>query len=145
MRKLILFLCVLFCASLLMAGSSTVTYTAAQSTRIQTKLIPLFNSRHCQNFNLPTNCTTANLATAGCATVTVRTLAIETCVIFTSDATGEQAFLQEALNRQLVTQLGDVSAGDAAAFCVAFKAAATGTQNTICSNLGLASGCDPCV
>lgn len=147
MKKLIPLVFLVLFAGVVMAGNSTVSYTAAQSTQIQNRLIPLYNKRHCQAYNKTAGCSSADLVAGGCVVRVVKTVSVESCTIFTSDATGEQSFLQEMLNQQLVSKLTELTAQDADEFCTAFKAASTANQNSACSALGLptvANGCAPC-
>lgn len=133
------------------AGNSTLSYTAAQSTAIQNQLIPRYNAEHCGRFSLPNGCTTSDLTTAGCnpANFTVKTVVYDSCTIFTSDATGEAAFLKEVANQGLVAVNNklisiDVSNYNSAA-CTAFKAANQAGKDALCTGFGLSAGCaGPC-
>lgn len=134
-----------------LAGSSSLTYTAAQSTAIQNQLIPKYNADHCGRFGLPSNCASTDLVTAGCnvAANTIKTVPIDSCTIFTSDVTGEALFLKEAANVGLVTVFNRLIATDIgtynAAECTRFKGLSAANQNTECTLRGLANGCaGPC-
>jgi hypothetical protein len=138
-------------AGLVYAGTSNLVYTAAQSTAIQTLLIPMYNADHCQQRGLAANCTSANLVTAGCsvASATFKTIIQDSCTIFTSDVSGEALFLKEVANIGLVSTYNRLIAKDNAAYqaaeCSRFKALSVGNQNTECTLRGLPSGCaGPC-
>lgn len=134
-----------------LAGSSSLTYTAGQSTAIQNMLIPRYNADHCQRVGLPSGCSSAELVSAGCsvAGATIKTIPQDSCTIFTSDATGEALFLKEVANIGLVTVYNRLIANDVsqynAAECQRFKALSQANQNTECTLRGLSNGCSgPC-
>lgn len=133
------------------AGTSSLTYTAGQSTVIQNQLIPKYNADHCQRFGLPGSCLSTDLVTAGCnpATTTVKTVVQDSCTIFTADVTGEANFLKEVANIGLVTVYNRLIATDVGAYnaaeCSRFKALSQVNQNTECTTRGLSAGCaGPC-
>lgn len=147
MKKLSLLVLFLL-PSLAEAGNSTLVYTTAQSTAIQTRLIPRYNAEHCLAFALAPTCSSAELVSAGCVARVVRTVTIESCTIFTSNAAGELGFLQEVANQKLVSVFNQLIKTDGAAYsaaeCVRFKALSPANQATECTARGLASTCDPC-
>ena len=131
------------------AGNSTLTYTAAQSTQIQNRLIPKYNAEHCAQFALPSTCTSSDLTTAGCVARTVRTLVLDSCTIFTSNAAGEQAFLQETANNGLIYVFNRLIRNENdsynAAECARWRALSGPQQQTECTLRGLSSTCEgPC-
>lgn len=136
-------------AGVVLAGNSTLTYTAGQSTAIQTQLIPKYNAEHCSRFGLPISCSTSDLTTAGCTVQTFKTIVQDSCVVFTSDVTGEALFLKEVANIGLITVNNRLIASDIqnynAAECARFKALSVANQNSECTLRGLATGCaGPC-
>ncbi len=145
MRVGLIIAALLALVSIVEAGDSTLTYTAAQSNAIQTRLIPGFNRTHCRSFHQPPTCATADLARAGCRPrTTSQGLTTESCVIFTADAVGEQAFLRERSARDLVIVFGAFGRPDPADFCAAFRLATQQKKDQLCANLGLPAGCTPC-
>lgn len=147
MRKLSLVLIALLAATLAEAGNSTLTYTAGQSTAVQTTLIPKYNRASCAKFNLPATCTSAQLVSAGCTVKTVKTVIVDSCTIFTLDAAGEQAFHQETHNQKLADIFFQSSSIDSTDFCTTFKAMTVGQQNAVCAAMvpPLTAGCTPCI
>lgn len=134
---------------IVLAGNSTLSYTAGQSTAIQNQLIPKYNAEHCTRFGLALSCSTAELVSAGCTVQTFKTIVQDSCVVFTSDVTGEAAFLKEVANIGLVTVNNRLIASDIqnyqAAECSRFKALSVANQNSECTLRGLATGCaGPC-
>lgn len=126
------------------AANFTLTYTTAQDTQIQTRLIPLYNKAHCAKFGLGASCTSAQLVTAGCVAVVFKTVTIDSCTIFTQDATGEGLFLQEIANQQLADIFSQLVSSDNVDFCTSWKTLTTTQQNTQCTTQGLPNGCSPC-
>jgi hypothetical protein len=139
MKKLTLLLCLL--PATLLAGSSTITYTAPQSTYIRGTIIPAINRHLCYSFLLPATCTSAEVVSAGCTVKVVKGVTTESCTIFTSDAAGEQALLQEQSNKSLAALM---SLYDNTVFRAACQGADIQTQNRLCSVLGLPAGCQAC-
>ena len=132
-----------------LAGNSTLSYTAGQSTAIQTQLIPKYNAEHCTRFGQAVSCSTAELVSAGCTVQTFKTIVQDSCVIFTQDVTGEAAFLKEVANIGLITVNNRLIASDVANYqaaeCSRFKSLSVANQNTECTLRGLATGCaGPC-
>lgn len=123
------------------AGNSTVTFTAAQSTAIQNRLIPNYNANHCAQFGLGSSCTSANLVTAGCVVKTFGPVAvaitIDSCTIFTSNAAGEQSFHQERLNQSLVDSFNQRTSTDESARNTAYAGANQTSKDAVCVALGL--------
>lgn len=126
------------------AGNVTITHTTAQSTTIQTTLIPSFNRAHCARFNLPGTCTTAQLVSAGCVNIVFKTVTTESCTIFTQDTTGEQAFLQERIDAELVNNFTQQVSEDITLTCAAWKAASQANKDTTCTTVGRPAGCNFC-
>jgi hypothetical protein len=148
MKRLSLLIACLLAPGAAFAGNSTLTYTTAQSTAIQTRLIPRYNADHCARFGLGPTCTTAELVTAGCTNVVRRTVTIESCTIFAQNATGEQAFLQEVANQELVTVFNKLIATQGSAYstaqCNIFNALSPAAKQADCTAHGLPTDCDPC-
>lgn len=149
LKILPLILLALLATSPLLAGSSSLTYTAGQSTAIQSQLIPKYNADHCQKFGLGSGCISADLVSGGCQVTIVKTIVLDSCTIFTQDAAGEALFLKEAANQALIATYNRLIAIDVgsyqAAECSRFKALSQANQNTECTLRGLASGCaGPC-
>lgn len=132
-----------------LAGTSSLVYTAAQSTVIQNQLIPRYNADHCRQVGLGSGCTSVELVTAGCTNLTTKTIVQDSCAIFTSDAAGEALFLKEVANIGLITVYNRLIANDVSAYqiaeCSRFKGLSQANQNTECTLRGLATGCSgPC-
>jgi hypothetical protein len=144
MKKVSLLFVFVLCSVPLWAGNVTIAHTTAQSNVIQGTLIPTHNRTHCTSFGLPGTCTSAQLVTAGCTVKTFKTVTIESCVIFTSDAAGEAAFLQEFVDQKLVDGFNQQLAEDVNLSCAAFKAASTANQNSACTAVGRPTGCTFC-
>jgi hypothetical protein len=148
-RSLVLILFAMLLGAFVYAGTSSLVYTAGQSTAIQTQLIPRYNADHCHRFGLPASCVTADLTTAGCTPTVIKTIPLDSCTIFTADVTGEAAILKEAANVGLVSVYNRLIADDnssyQAAECTRFKGLSGANQNTECNLRGLANGCSgPC-
>ena len=142
---------VVIAGGVVMAGTSNLVYTAGQSTAIQTQLIPRYNRDHCEKFGAVFPCTSSDLVTGGCnaAANTIRTIVFDSCTIFTTDVTGEAAFLKEVANIGLVTVnnrlIGNENAAYTAAECSRFKALSQGNKDSECTLRGLPTGCSgPC-
>lgn len=132
-----------------LAGSSSLVYTAGQSTAIQTQLIPKYNAEHCSRFGQSIGCNTSELVSGGCTVQTFKTIVQDSCVIFTSDVAGEALFLKEVANIGLITVNNRLISSDIANYqnaeCVRFKALSVANQNSECTLRGLATGCaGPC-
>lgn len=127
-----------------LAAAFTVNFTAAQDTQLQTKMIPLVNTAKCAGRGLASNCTSANLVTAGCVAVAFPTVGYNTCTIYTLDVAGETAFLQDELNARLMDRFTQLNVVNTISFSTACKALTLTQQNTLCTDAGLASGCNPC-
>jgi len=139
------------------AVAHTVNFTAAQDTAIENKLIPAYNRMHCARYGRPTGCTSANLVASGCVVVnactalglpagtactTMSTLNVESCVIYTADATGEDAMLQELLNQKLVDTYNAARSQAGSDFKAGFAAASGANQSAACVAAGQATTCD---
>jgi len=147
MKKLLICAVVsIFAASSVFAGNSTLVYTTAQSTAIQTQLIPAYNRAHCRRFGATPTCNTAQLVSAGCVTVTKKTVVLDSCVIFSQDATGEAAYLQERSNQAAFEAFVQLDASLAFDFCSTWTTMTTTQRNNICASLtpALPAGCAPC-
>lgn len=148
MKRLVFLLASLVFAASAEAGNSTLTYTAAQSTAIQTRLIPRYNADHCAKFGLPSTCNTSDLTTAGCVNIVRRTVTIESCTIFAQNAAGEQAFLQEVANQELVAVFNKLIVTQGSAYsnaqCAIFNALSPAAKQADCTAHGLPTDCDPC-
>lgn len=119
-----------------MAGDSTLSYTAAQSTAIQNRVIPRYNADHCRQFGLPVTCSTAELVAAGCTVQTTRTFVTDSCTIFASSAAGEAAFLKEMANQGGVATFNRLVAEEInqynSAACTLWKALSPAAQQSDC-------------
>lgn len=144
MKRIVLALVALVIASTAQAASFTVTYTAAQDTVIQTRVIPAANTAKCATFRLGPSCTSANLVTNGCVTAVFPSKNLRACVIYTLDATGEGLFLQDESNRALVERFILLNNIGADIFIAACRGRTAAQQDQICVDAGLASGCNPC-
>lgn len=127
--------------SMASAGSVTITHTSPQSTSIQNRLIPRYNTAHCARFSLGASCTSANLVTAGCVAVVVKTLTVESCTIFTSNAAGEAAFAQETGDQKFADIFFQTESQERVIFDAALEAANQTQKDNICAILSLPSGC----
>jgi hypothetical protein len=148
------------------AASHTLTYTAAQDTDIQQRLIPMVNRTKCALYGLPKTCSTAQVqAPTKCVTRSVCQAAglrqgsaactrwsaelVDACVIFTSDAAGEAAYLKEAANSGVVNSYALAANLGADEFCTNWDLMSAAAQDTTCTTaapggLGLSAGCRPC-
>ena len=135
----------------------SLNYTTAQDTIITTKVIPAYNRQHCATWGRASGCSSANLVTGGCvvktvcqaiglpagtACTTLSTINVESCVIYTADATGEDAMLQEIANQHLVSVYQGGQAFAAVDFRTGFKAANQTNQDNACTAVGQSAGCD---
>ena len=143
MKKLLAVLIVL-AAVPAFAGTSSVTYTTGQSTAIQTKVIPALNAERCGNFGLSASCTSAQLVSAGCVVQLFKGVAVTGCTIYTENAAGEQALIQLLANQSLAAAFVKQNSLNEAAFKGACAAASGAAQDTVCTTVGLPSGCNPC-
>lgn len=145
MKRLLVLALSLFAASV-EAGNSTLVFTSPQSTNIQTTLIPEANRRKCLQYGgLPGTCTSAQLVTNGCVVRTARSLQVEGCAIFTQDAAGEQAFLQERMNRALVELIRVLQPADPADYCFAWTQLDQTERDRTCTEvLRMPAPCTPC-
>jgi hypothetical protein len=72
------------------------------------------------------------------------TLVTDSCVIFTQDAAGEQAWLQETANQGVVAAQQARNAQDMTDWLALCRAGNATQQNNACTAVGGASGCNPC-
>ncbi len=144
--------------AVLHAVAHTVNFTAEQDTLIQTRLVPAYNRMHCAQYNRSAGCTSANLVSSGCvvrslctalglppagaACTTLAGLNVESCVIYTANAAGEDLLLQELLSQDFARIYLESRNHARADFAAAFAAASGANQNSACTAIGLASGCD---
>jgi hypothetical protein len=132
------------CIGTALAASFSLTYTAAQDTQIQTKLIPLVNTANCAKRGLGPLCTSANLVTKGCVAVAFPAKNMNVCTIYTADAAGEAIYLKDTLDAALVTQLAKLNAANTVTFQAACRARTPAQQDAVCVANGQAAGCNPC-
>lgn len=129
-------------ATVALAATYNITFSAGQDTVIQTQLIPLVNSQKCLRFGLPTNCTSANLVTAGCVTAALTKTAFEACTIYTTDVSGETALNQDELSYHYLDKFKVLNAQNAISFQQACKLDAVSTAtNAQCAAVSLSNGC----
>jgi hypothetical protein len=120
--------------------------TTNQHTMIQTSFLPRANSALCVRYNLPTNCTTAQVLAAGCVPKTCQTLTkqdttVVSCTIYTLDAAGEAVYSADRLCLDHISFFQQLMASDYQTSCLAFNTGTTAFKNTVCSDLGLPNGC----
>lgn len=125
------------------AGNSTIEFSTAQSNTIQNRLIPDYNAKHCLQFNLAPNCTTANLVSAGCVVRSFGPPAVaiilDSCVIFAQNATGEDAYLQEILHQKLVDSFNQRTSSDEAVRDAAYSNANQTQKDAVCTAMGIST------
>jgi len=145
-KRLFLVFALMVMGGIVLAASLTLTFTTAQDNSIQGKLIPMYNKQHCARFLLPASCTTAQLQGTGCSPVVIKTVTTDACTIFTQDAAGEAAFVQELANQKLYEVFVQLDSSNNTDFCVGWKSMTTVQQNAICSAMvpALPAGCQPC-
>lgn len=150
----------------IMAATHSLTYTNAQDTTVQNKLVKNYNQRHCVRFNRNKGCNSAQLVTGGCTTINVCAAAglrigsnlctewltefTDSCVIFSENNAGQALWLKEVANQAIATELALRKAADAEDYCIAWEGVSNTAQNTFCTTaqpagLGLANGCRPCL
>ena len=131
-------------AGIAAAATFNVSYSAGQDTTVQTTIIPIRNRLKCRQFGLTATCTTANLTTRGCVAVAFPNPAYNSCTIFTLDATGETAMIQETSDKGLIDLIGQRDVLNHADFIAQCRTQNTTAQNAACTAVGAASGCNPC-
>lgn len=150
MKKLIMAIVVgiIGVADLSAQETYSVAATAPQVTRL-TKGIAVSNVMTCGVWRLAATCTQAQACTAaaavGGAACTAAQARAANARIFPATLAGREEFLIFVLVAGGITDLQNRAiAFDQQNFCAAFKVATVATQNTACTTLGLAAGCEPC-
>lgn len=131
--------------SLALAGTFTITYTTAQDTVIQTRIIPFVNTGKCAGFGLPASCTSAQLVTRGCVVVAFPAKNVNACTIYTLDAAGEQALLQDDSNRIVVDRFLQLGNSDNSVFLTGCSTWTAAQKQAAClAGPGVPATCNPC-
>jgi hypothetical protein len=127
-----------------LAASFSVTYTTGQDTTVQTTVIPIRNRLKCRQYGLAATCTSANLASKGCAAFAFPSKNYNSCTIFTLDATGETALIQEVSDQGLIALIAQRDVLNHADFIAQCQTQTVTAQNAACTAVGAAAGCNPC-
>ena len=143
-RILFALLLALALADSALAASFTITYTAAQDTTIQTRIIPGVNTTKCASFGLPPTCTSAQLVTRGCVAVAFPAKNYLACTIYTADAAGEGVFLQDESNRIIVDRFLQLGLTDFNVFRTSCLVATAAQKAQACTDVGAPATCNPC-
>ena len=145
MKKILVALVLSIPASARAAGH-TITYTTPQETAIQTRLLPLINTAKCASRGLGPSCNSAALVANGCVAVafpSVKPL-YNTCTIYTLDAAGIDAYLQDRANKALVDDFIALNNSDSAAYITPCNASSAAAKANACAAVGAPATCNPC-
>lgn len=139
------------------AAAHTITYTAAQDSLIQTKLIPAFNRLKCASYGKPNGCSSADLVAGGCvvqdmcdvlgfnqtssACVNTDDMKTNSCTIFAADTVGQDALMREALNSAYASTYSLSETQASQDFKTAFDTAPPASQQAACTAVGLPASC----
>jgi hypothetical protein len=140
------------------AATHSLTYTTAQDTGIQNRVIPAYNRQKCLRYGRAPGCSTANLASSGCVPISICTAAgltvgstdcnvlstenVENCTIFTINSAGQDAYLKEVANRGIVQDYLSSKTQASADFKASFDLASQASKDHCCTDVGLGPTCD---
>lgn len=140
MRRLS-FLLLFLAPSLLLAGSYTITTTAAQDTKLERTRVDA-NANVCTALGLTAGCTQAQACTragisSSCTTAQARQARVHLPATI-------QEFLETAIFYAVLDVLAKEAQEDSVAACTAFKALSQASKDSVCSSLGRPAGCTIC-